>query len=253
MLESGHDSASALDYLRFGARLGFLGLLGLGRRFVSAILALVVRWREHFSDATRWVRNEHERKMALLAEARQISLLKLQALASLQRPPITRSLVRILAGVMLDRVAVAVAVVVALGWLIAARWTPMLGLQLGVAAALVVPLALLWRRARGAIDASDSLRERAARVAALFPAAFVVMGHTHLPEVGESADGTATYVNVGAWAEEETPDSSLGPPAWRTHLIVDHVEGRPRGMLMSWTEEQGPQHFVSTDRDDRRV
>jgi UDP-2,3-diacylglucosamine pyrophosphatase LpxH len=246
MLESGHDSASALDYLRFAARLGILGLLGLGRRFLSAVGVLVALWREHFGDAKRWVRHEHERRMGLLAEALQISLIRLQALASLQRPPVTRSLVRIFAGVMLDRLAFAAVAVIALLWLIAARWTPALGLQLGAAVALGVPLAWLWRRARGAIDASDSLRERAARVAALFPAAFVVMGHTHLPEVGESADGTATYVNVGAWAEEDVPGSSPSSTASRTHLVVEHVDGRPRGLLFRWTEEQGPEHFVRT-------
>jgi UDP-2,3-diacylglucosamine pyrophosphatase LpxH len=249
MLESGHDAASALDYLRFAGRLGTLGLLALGRRFVSAIAVLVALWREHFGDATRWVRHEHERRMALLAEALQISLIRLQALASLQRPPVTRSLVRIFAGVMLDRVAGAVVASIAVIWLIVARWTPALGLQLAAAAALGVPLAWIWRRARRAIDASDSLRERAARVATLFPAAFVVMGHTHLPEVAESADGTATYVNVGAWAEEETPDDSPGFPASRTHLVVEYVEGRARGLLLRWTEEQRPEHFVRAPGD----
>jgi UDP-2,3-diacylglucosamine pyrophosphatase LpxH len=243
MLESGHESASALDYLRFGARLGFRGLFGLGQRFVMAIAALLVLWREHFGDAARWVRAEHERKMALLAEARQISLLKLKALASLQRPPITRSLLRILAGVMVDRVAMTVAALIGLGWLLAARWTPALGLQLLAVVALLVPLAWLWRRARGAIDASESLRERAARVATLFPAAFVVMGHTHLPEMGEAFDGEATYVNVGGWAEEETADSAAALPASRTHLVVEHVDGRPRAELLSWDAEQGPQRF----------
>jgi hypothetical protein len=79
------------------------------------------------------------------------------------------------------------------------------------------------------------------------------MGHTHLPEVHESADGTATYVNVGAWAEEEAPDSSRGLPASRTHLIVEHVGDRPRGVLLSWTEEQGPQRFVRAGQDGRRA
>ncbi len=244
MLESGHEAASALDYLRFAARLGTLGLLALGRRFVAAIAVLVALWREHFGDAKRWVKHEHERRMALLAEALQISLIKLQALASLQRPPVTRSLVRLFAGVMLDRVAAAVVASMAVIWLIVARWTPALCLQLASAAALGMLLAWLWRRERGAIDASDSLREQAARVAALFPAEFVVMGHTHSPEVVEGADGTATYVNVGAWAEEETPDDSPSCPASRTHLVVEHVDGRPRGLLFRWTEEQGPEHFA---------
>jgi UDP-2,3-diacylglucosamine pyrophosphatase LpxH len=245
MLESGHDSAGMLDYLRFAASLGTFGLLALGLRFVSATGVLVALWREHFSGATRWVRREHERRMAVLADALQISLTRLKALASLQLPPVTRSLARTLAGVMIDRILAAAVAGIVIVWLLVARWTPALGLQLGAAAALGVPLAWLWRRARGAIDASASLRERAARVAALFPATFVVMGHTHMPEVAESADGAATYVNVGAWAEEERPDNSPACSASRTHLVVEHVEGRTRGLLLRWREELGPEYFVA--------
>lgn len=78
---------------------------------------------------------------------------------------------------MLDRVPAAVGLIMII-WLIVARWTPALGLQLAAAAATGVPLAWVWRLARGPIDASDSPRKRAARVAALFPAVFVVMGRT---------------------------------------------------------------------------
>ena len=248
MLETGHDSASALDYLRFGTRLGFRGLLGLGRRFLAAVWALLSLWPEQFGAAARWVRSEHERKMALLAEARQISLLRLKALASLQRPPVTRSLVRILAGVMVDRVAFALAALIGLAWLLVVRWTPALGLELALAVGLLAPLAWLWRRARRAIDASASLRERAAQVAKLFPAAFVVMGHTHLPEISKRREGVATYVNVGGWAEEETTDSSIGLSASRTHLVVEPGESRPEALLLSWDAEQGPLRFDSIER-----
>lgn len=246
MMEAGHDTATALDYLRFGARLGVSGMLRLASRFLLAIAALIALWREHVGDAARWVRQEHERKMALLAEARDISLVKLRALASLQRPPITRSVLRILAAVMLDRVALAAAVLGVLVWLAVARWTPMLGFELAGALALVVPAAWLWRRARGAIDASASLRERAAQVAALFPAAFVVMGHTHLPEVLPAEGADATYVNLGAWAEEESVEG-IGPsaPASRTHLVVQQVDGKPVASLMRWDAESGPQRFMS--------
>src|SRR6185436_18917408 len=109
MLESGHDTASVLDYLRFGYRLGSLGMLRLGRRFAVAVAACIALWREHTRGAARWVSEEHDRKMALLAEARKISMVKLRALASLQKPPVTRSLLRMLAGVMIDRIAVTVA------------------------------------------------------------------------------------------------------------------------------------------------
>lgn len=246
MTESGHDKASAVDYLRFGARLGWHGVLALGRRFVVAIAALLVLWREHMSDAARWTREEHERKMSLLAEARQISLIKLRALASLQRPPITKSLLRILAAVMLDRVAMTVAAVVAIGWLFVSYWTPALGIAAASASFAFAALTYLWRRVRGNIDASAALREHAARITRVFPAAFVVMGHTHLPEVLPAPEGDTTYVNVGAWAEEEMPDGSASSlPATRTHLVVRLLDGRPVASLLAWGDDSGPAPVTS--------
>lgn len=243
MRESGHDKASAVDYLRFGARLGARGIFALGRRFLGAIAALLGIWRDHVGGAAAWVRAEHERKMAVLAEARQLSLVKLQALAALQRPPITKSVLRLLAGVMIDRVAVAVAATVALIWLLAARWTPALGVGLGISLVVLVTLAVLWRRTRGDIDASALLRERAARVGSVFPAAFIVMGHTHLPELRPNQPASA-YVNVGAWAEEELDaGESSSLPATRTHLVVQLVDGRPTAALMQWDSDTGPHQY----------
>lgn len=247
MSETGHDDASAIDYLRFGARLGAFGMLRLGGRFVRAIGVLVRMWREHMSDATQWVRAEHERKMGMLAEAKALSLINLRALAKLQRPPMTRSLLRLLAGVMVDRVAVSAAALCLLVWVLFARWTPTLGIVLSTVGPGLVLAAVLWRRTRVAIDASQSLREQSARVARLFPAAFVVMGHTHLPELRPSDDGASTYVNLGAWSEEDTPDGSAPAlPASRTHLVVEHVDGKAVAALLSWDAEKGPQRFISS-------
>jgi UDP-2,3-diacylglucosamine pyrophosphatase LpxH len=157
----------------------------------------------------------------------------------LQRMPVTRSLVRLLAGVMIDRVVVTLVGLVVLGWFLVARWTPALGIGLGSFAVLLGLGAWLWRRARGSIDASEALRERAARVASLFPATLVVMGHTHLPEVvAPAADGSSTYVNLGAWAEEQPTTS-----ASRTHLVVQYVEGRAVGSLLRWDSAEGPKRF----------
>jgi UDP-2,3-diacylglucosamine pyrophosphatase LpxH len=241
--ESGHDDKSAVDYLRFGAQLGARGILALGSRFVLAIVALLALWREHMSDAAIWVRAEHERKMALLAEARKISLVKLQALARLQRPPITTSALRLLAGVMVDRVAVAVVGTVAAIWFLIARWTPALGVGATVTVLALALGAWAWRRARGEIDPSAALRERAARVGSVFPAAFVVMGHTHLPEL-RATRPDSSYVNVGAWAEEELEGGeTTSLPATRTHLVVERAEGRPTATLFAWDSESGPRRY----------
>lgn len=244
MSEGGHDHASAIDYLRFGLRLGLRGVFGLGKRFAIAVGTLLSTWREHMSDAAAWMRKEHERKVALFTSVTRLSVGELRALASLHRRPVTHSLFHLLAGVMIDRVAFGAFAVIAIIALLLAPWTLGLGIGVLVAVALLVPAAWAWRRARGTIDASEALRERATRVAALLPTAFVVMGHTHLPEMRATGFRDRTYVNLGAWAEEEEQalDDDTAPPrpASRTHLVVEIDGDGPRAELLRWDAEAGP-------------
>ncbi len=247
MSEGGHENASALDYLRFGLRLGARGVLGLGKRFVRAIAALIGTWREHMSDAAHWMRKEHDRKLALLTQVTKLSLAELRALASLHRRPATTSLFHLLAGVMVDRVAFALLAIVATVALLIAPWTWQLGVGVLIALALLLPAAWAWRRARGTIDASDALRERANHVAAILPTAFVVMGHTHFPEMRATAHRDRTYVNLGAWAEEEEAalddDAAPPKPASRTHLVVEVDGDGARAELLRWDATIGPTKY----------
>ena len=86
------------------------------------------------------------------------------------------------------------------------------------------------------------MEARAHDVARLFPAPFVVMGHTHVPKRIPLAHG-AVYINTGTWAEEADPRGLVTPPAPRTHLVV---EGSPegareemRGELRAWDPKAG--------------
>jgi UDP-2,3-diacylglucosamine pyrophosphatase LpxH len=251
MRESGHADAGVADYLRFAWRLGTSGMLKLVTRFLSAVTTLIQIWREHFSEAAQWVRSEHERKLTLLAEAKQISLERLRALITLQRPPVTRSLLAILASVMLDRILL---VVLAAGLLAGAlkaidHW-PYICLVVVCTLGVVIGLGVLWNRLRNAIDPSTELRDGAQRVARLFPAAFVVMGHTHLPEVRPTPNADAVYVNLGAWAEEESEDAAAPVlPATRTHLVLTHVNGKPTGELLTWHRGAGPRPFIDAKNE----
>ena len=113
--------------------------------------------------------------------------------------------------------------------------------------------AWLWGRTRATLDASDSLRAGAAAVAGLFPAALIVMGHTHLPEMSRRARSGATYVNLGAWAEEDTPDGTSPPlPASRTHLVVCQKGNRLSAKLLRWDAALGTKVLHAT-RLRRRV
>ena len=77
----------------------------------------------------------------------------------------------------------------------------------------------------------------------MFPAAFIVMGHTHLPELSATCAESA-YVNLGAWAEEELDaGESTSLPATRTHLVVQIIDGRPTAVLMQWDAETGPRNY----------
>ena len=90
------------------------------------------------------------------------------------------------------------------------------------------------------IDPTLELRERAPRVAGLFPAAFVVMGHTHFPEVRPRVCGESTYVNLGCWAESEGDAHEPSVTATRTHLVVRISEdGRSEGELLVWDAATG--------------
>jgi UDP-2,3-diacylglucosamine pyrophosphatase LpxH len=250
--EAGHAAASMLDYLRFGARLGLPGMFSLARRFASATRALVALWRDQFGQSAQRIRREHERRMRRLSRLQRIGIGRLRRLARLQRPPLTRSLLGLLAGVMLDRVAVGtVAVFVSAVVLLfvpssALAW----GIVLGVLAVSGV-LAVLWRRLRGSLEPSAELRESSVRLARLFPAAFIVMGHTHLPET--RATERSTYVNLGAWAEDETPEGfEQDLPATRTHLVVTRGAEHPVAELLAWCDG-GPVPFGAEPASSRVV
>jgi hypothetical protein len=248
MKEHGHESKGMIDYVAFAAGLGFRGLVRLGMNFAGAVIELFRLRRAYLSDAARTLREEHERRMALLAEATRIGIDRMRALAALQVPPVTRSIRGILASVLLDRLALALAAVFALlvVALIGAHHGHFWWAGLTVLAAWGLAHRYLARQRK--IDPDDLLVDRAQHLAKLFPAAFVVMGHTHVPmrvPVNAGDESEATYINVGSWAEEEAEDEAHAYRAARTHLVIRPGEGaeEPVAEFLTWSPE-GPRSFV---------
>lgn len=249
MREHGHEALGLFDYVTMGMRLGVGGMWRLLVRFVGAVLELLRLRREHFAEAAAALREEHERRVALLAEATRIGVDRLRALAALQTPPITRSIRGILGSVLIDRMALGLLCTLALvvAGVLAARhghhtWM--------LPASIVVGWVFAHRQLTRArqIDPTDALAERAAHLAKLFPVAFVVMGHTHIPAQAKVAGSSTTYINVGAWAEEEADDPSHVWRAPRTHLVIRRGEDGPIADLLAWdTEAAEPRRFVGPD------
>ena len=245
MKEHGHEHAGMLDYLAFGARLGFGGLFRLGARFVVAIQELFRLRRACFTEAAKVLRTEHERRVALVSEATRIGMDRLRALLSLQVPPITQSVRGILASVLLDRLALALASLLAL--CVVAVIGVYHGHALYAAFGVLAAWALFHRHlsAQRTVDSADLLIAKASQLSKLFPAAFVVMGHTHTPV--HVPAGSATYINVGSWAEEEGAGQSEDPAprAPRTHLVIHMREARPEARLLIWESGSGPRSYES--------
>jgi 3',5'-cyclic AMP phosphodiesterase CpdA len=76
--EHGHERLGMLDYLVFAARLGLGGMVALGGRFALAIIELFRVRRAQLSQAAQALREEHERRMAQLAESSRLGLDRLQ-------------------------------------------------------------------------------------------------------------------------------------------------------------------------------
>jgi UDP-2,3-diacylglucosamine pyrophosphatase LpxH len=250
--EYGHHSMGLVDYVLLGARMGTVGLVRLAGRFAGAVRELFRLRRASLSSAARALHEEHERRMTALADATRVGIERLQALVALQAPPVTQSVSKILASVLLDRLALGVAAAVAIvaiaasgahgGW----RW-PVIAL-VGVAWTLAHLYLRAQRRAwfGARLDNDEALVERAGHLAHLFPAAFVVMGHTHTPAMVPVAEGASTYVNVGSWHEPESDaEDTTSYRAARTHLVI-HPAVSPSGVtaeFLAWSPD-GPRRFL---------
>jgi UDP-2,3-diacylglucosamine pyrophosphatase LpxH len=241
MTEHGHERLGIPDYVAFGVRLGLGGMVRLLTRFLRAIAELFRLRRAHLSHASAQLRLEHEKRVTKLAQDVRVKVERLQALLALQARPIAHTISGILASLLLDRAALAFLAMVAAGiCTLVARSHPAWHFA-------TVAVFLLWAIAhrtlsrRRMIDPEELLAQRAAQLSRLFPAAFIVMGHTHTPQ--ERPAGDATYINLGSWAEDEALENAnpLEAPqrAARTHLVIRIGDQGTKAELCAWDSDAG--------------
>ncbi len=243
--DHGHEKMGIVDYFRFGLSLGAFGIVKLGLRFARALRELFRLRAAYFGEAAIALREEHDRRVALIAEATRIGLDRLKALAALQAPPVTRTIRGILASVLLDKIALAVIAMVAM--MSVAIFQARHGHGWYASLIVLVAWAVFHRHLTGQrqIDPTNHLRERAGKLIEIFPAPYVIMGHTHAPTEEPIAGGASTYVNLGSWAEEA--DADKGPPearAARTFLLLSKKDSGVVAEFLRWDSEVGPYPFA---------
>jgi UDP-2,3-diacylglucosamine pyrophosphatase LpxH len=236
-------------YLKLLARLGVAGSLGIALRFALAAFRLV-------QESIAYARGDRAlRKLRARAQRRHFAAHmgirdgQLAELEQLYARPAACSIAVVLRSLYLDRiiaVLVAFACVGVGAWL--AHYRDILS---GIVCAL--PAALFgaygcWAPNRD-LAPTGRMRYCAAKIARLFGARFVVMGHTHEPE-REPLEAGACYVNLGHWGkddvpEERSPDDHQTPC---TYLwLADHGGGY-RAELLRWDSSFGPRPYVAETR-----
>jgi UDP-2,3-diacylglucosamine pyrophosphatase LpxH len=229
MKEYGHEGRGLASYISWGLMLGFSGAVDLIRRFAACIAMLRNVAAGYGTSEGLAIKQEHERKLAERAALSGISRARLDEALALHVPSLGSTPRLVLASVMLDRLAVTAAMIAILALLIVFhQWVAVF-----VCAFVWALLHFELASGRPSVDPAKLMAERATDLVRLFPASFVVMGHTHVPD--SRAIGEATYVNLGSWAEGE-PEKDEEEPyrAARTHLVIHMDDKRHEARLCAW-------------------
>jgi UDP-2,3-diacylglucosamine pyrophosphatase LpxH len=234
----GHDEKSMFDYAKLGWSFGLRGAARLGYRYLAATVAALRRWRAHLGGAAQALREEHERRMAELAGTTRLGLDRLKALAALWPAPITHGALAVLRSMFLDRVLLALLVLlVAVPLVVLAPTAWALPIAGALLAGFVVWIIVSGRLRLRDVDPAEAMRRAARRIAKLVHTRYVVMGHTHVP-VFAKFDDDATYVNLGHWGVDDLDGPT--PDAPRTHLVLRWRGDDVVAELLAWIPGQGP-------------
>lgn len=231
MKEYGHEDCGLMSYISWGLMLGFRGALDLHRRFWECIDMLRHVAEGYATPEGEAIKRQHEARLIERARRSGVALEKLERALALHVPSMVSSPRLVLASVMLDRLlACAIAVPLVVLFAVLHEWVALF-------AVAFVWLLLHFELASGrpSVDPAKLMGERARDLVRLFPASFVVMGHTHVPDTRD-LDG-ATYVNLGSWAEGKPDDGDDAPyRAARTHLVIHAQADRHEAELRAWKD-----------------
>jgi UDP-2,3-diacylglucosamine pyrophosphatase LpxH len=250
-------SSASYGYVGMGAYVALLihlGLFGSARiavRYSRACYRLV---SECFTRAVqtgqRGLNRVHRGKAQLRSFARKtgVSTARLEALRALYVEPAVQSLNFVLRSLYLDRIfAGTLALAVVLTALVVGRYTSLTtGTVCALPAALLAGYAVIGRGSNTSPKAE--MRRGAERIASMFQARWVVMGHTHEPVLTKIASD-ASYVNLGSWGQDDPPEEQSAAHASSSTFLVVRASngGAYSGELLQWDPKRGPVPMVESE------
>ncbi|MDB4976326.1 MAG: hypothetical protein JWN48_4667 [Myxococcaceae bacterium] len=246
-------SSASYGYVGMGAYvvlLMHLGLFGSARiavRYSRACYRLVSECFARAVDTgARGLSRVHrgQAKLRRFAQKTGVSTARLEALRALYVLPAVQSLNFVLRSLYLDRIfAGLLAALLTLLALLVMRSTSLTtGLLSAIPALLLVGYALVGQHKNTSPKAE--MKRGAERIASMFDARWVVMGHTHEPVLTKIASD-ASYVNLGSWGQDDPPEEqSAAHASSSTFLVLRGRDGKYSGELLKWDPRRGPMPAV---------
>lgn len=239
MSSEGHENQGVMDYIRKAFRSGRKETYLVFRRYVRAIAHALRVWRASSTIETRWLFEEHDRRMRTFARQMRVNVAKVRRLALMAARPAHEKVSTIVRTLFIERVFLGLLALLSFSLMSFSNTT--WGWWLATVALFIVlnVAAHLWSKRLRVLDASSVLKQAAAQIASIFPAKFIVMGHTHQPTV-ERVHKSTLYVNLGNWGTDDldaTEDTPHRAPC--THLVIRHVDGKPQAAFYAWDIQSG--------------
>jgi len=230
-------------YITLLLNLGLRGSAHIAVRYSRASYRLI---RECFTQAVdQGLGRMHTARARLrhFAQRRGVSEEHLGLLRALYVRPALQSLSYVMRSLYLDRILsmVLACAFVALAVLIGHYQGMLVGALSSIPAAM---LGLYTCVGSGTNTVPTArMQSGAAHIAKLFRARWVIMGHTHDPEVTEVAEGSR-YVNLGSWGEDDPPDERTAVhKSSCTYLVIRHQDGEYQGELLHWDTTRGAEPY----------
>jgi len=247
------DDWTFLDYFRWMVKLRTRQIPGLLRIYVRLCRVMLTYWLQRRRSDARPLVELHNQVRRTIALESGLSEETLRAMERLQRRPVHLSLAGAINLTFIDRwslIAADIALVASLV-LAGAPWFVWLG---------VVPLAacanwwlLRWMGARMDTYPVGKLREAARRLQDLVGTRYVVLGHSHSPEVVPIGHDGACYLNTGSWLHYEGAEPH---PAGECDCGLTHVvmaaegDAPPEAELRRWcVQAREPVPWVRREAD----
>jgi UDP-2,3-diacylglucosamine pyrophosphatase LpxH len=233
-------SSLSYSYAGMGAyvglliKLGFGGTFGIAGRYLRASYRLLRECALNARAAAQQRALAAGAALTRLAPRSSVAEERLERLRALYVQPAVQRFGFMLRSLYLDRIVCALigacglasaALLVAYGSVLAATLT-------ALPAALLVGYTCIGSGSNTSPQAT--MMSNAARIAELFSARWVVMGHTHEP-VLHAVSESASYVNLGSWGEDDPPEerTTRQNPAGTFLLLRRHADAF-HAELMRW-------------------